>query len=186
MVELVCWWCVHPLPSLPCFHLPMKYDDRRKIFTTIGNFCSWACTKAYAIDMGSARKDEYCSLLALMRKQALGRYFPLWPAPKRQCLASFGGTMTIEEFRAHGGTVEPPRIHWPFEKICIPIEIPKLPVHIMESSNGGIINGPSRLRAIENSTTTPETLRLKRSKPLVRAATSKLENVLGIKRTSNC
>lgn len=179
---LVCWWCVHDLPQRPCIHLPIKYDDKRKIFGTIGNFCSWACAKAYAINMGSARAGEIQSFLALMRLQALGKHVPLWAAPKREALACFGGTLSIDEFRAFGGRVEPPQVYYPFEKRFVPI----IGGETSGRSAGGttassMSKGTERLKAIENSSTETDTLRLKRNKPLVRA-TSKLENALGIKR----
>lgn len=181
-MSLVCWWCVHGLPEKPCFHLPIKYDDRRKIFSTIGNFCSWACAKAYAIDMESSRKGEICSILALMRMQSIGKYTPLWPAPKRQCLAIFGGSMTIEQFRSYGGHTEPPRIHYPFEKIYTPVETSSEFTSACAPTCN--FNNKTKLKAIESSESENDSLRLKRTKPLVRA-TSKLESVLGIKR-SNC
>ena len=53
--ELVCWWCVHSLPKLPCIHLPVKYDEKLDLFTTQGNFCSWQCAKAWALDMNTKR-----------------------------------------------------------------------------------------------------------------------------------
>jgi hypothetical protein len=177
---LICWWCVHALPQKPCIHLPMKYDDKRNIFQTIGNFCSWQCAKAYAIDMKSARSGEIQSLLAMMRLRALGRYYPLWAAPKRDILKCFGGTMTIEEFRTFGGAVEPPQIYYPYEKRYLPViggEVRGACENVMHAPSGG----GERLKAIENSSTETDTLRLKRNKPLVRA-TSKLENALGIKR----
>lgn len=180
---LVCWWCVHDLPQHPCIHLPIKYDDKRKIFGTIGNFCSWACAKAYAINMNSARAGEIQSFLALMRLQALGRHVPLWPAPKRETLACFGGTMTIEEFRTFGGLVEPPQVYYPFEKRFVPIIGGDVASMRAVAGNGSVSmsGGSERLKAIENSASETDTLRLKRNKPLVRA-TSKLENALGIKR----
>jgi len=183
--SLICFWCVHSLPQLPCIHLPIRYDDRTKVFRTIGNFCSWPCAKAYANDMGTARSGEIQSFLALMRKQALGKYTPLWPAPKREALACFGGTMTIEEFRGYGGHVEPPRVHYPFEKMYI-VEIGTAGggTTAGSSATAGIIQGSKgggRLKAIENSSAEGDTLRLKRNKPLVRAE-SKLESALGIKR----
>jgi len=183
--SLICFWCVHSLPQLPCIHLPIRYDDRTKVFGTIGNFCSWPCAKAYANDMGTARSGEIQSFLALMRKQALGKYTPLWPAPKREALACFGGTMTIEEFRGYGGHVEPPRVHYPFEKMYI-VEIGTAGggTTAGSSATAGIIQGSKgggRLKAIENSSAEGDTLRLKRNKPLVRAE-SKLESALGIKR----
>ena len=184
--SLLCFWCVHPLPQLPCIHLPVRYNDKTKVFRTTGNFCSWQCAKAYAIDMGTSRAGEIQSFLALMRKQTFGKYIPLWPAPKREALACFGGTMTIEEFRGYGGYVEPPRVHYPFEKMYI-VEIGTTGggTTAGSSATAGIVQSSagsgSRLRAIENSSAEGDTLRLKRNKPLVRAE-SKLESALGIKR----
>ena len=180
--NLVCWWCVHALPQEPCIHLPIKYDSKMNCFSSIGNFCSWACAKAYAIDMRSARSGEIQSFLSMMKRRSVGKYTPTWPAPKREALKCFGGSMSIEEFRKYGGDVEPPRIHFPFEKM-----------YFATSCTGGgtrtTITGVSsnqvqnseKLKAIENSSSETETLRLKRTKPLSRA-TSKLENALGLKR----
>ena len=184
-LSLLCFWCVHPLPQLPCLHLPVRYNDRTKVFGTIGNFCSWPCAKAYAINMNSARAGEIQSFLSLMRMQTFGKHVPLWAAPKREALACFGGTMTIEEFRSYGGRVEPPVVHYPFEKIYV-VEIGTIGGGGASSSTTtGATQKPSgtgsRLRDIENSSAEGDTLRLKRNKPLVRAE-SKLESVLGIKR----
>ena len=180
---LVCWWCVHGLPQRPCIHLPVKYDDKLNRFTTIGNFCSWQCAKAYALDMNSAKSGEIQSFLAMMRLRAFGKFVPLWAAPKRQFLKCFGGTMSIEEFRTYGGPVEPPQLYFPIQKQVHPF--------LNDSkTEGGVLRAPtvasastdkSKLMAIENSTSQSETLKLKRNKPLARAA-SKLESTLGITR----
>ena len=181
---LLCWWCVHGLPQRPCIHLPIKYDDRLNRFTTMGNFCSWQCAKAYALDTNSAKSGEVQSFLAMMRLRAFGKFVPLWPAPKRQFLRCFGGTMSIEEFRAYGGLVEPPQLYFPVEKQLHPVFndsrselVVKGPVAASGAQNSG------RLKAIEDSNGQQETLKLKRSKPLARAA-SKLESTLGITRKS--
>ena len=177
--DLVCWWCIHDLPQHPCIHLPIKYDEKRKIFDTIGNFCSWPGTKAYALDMRSARSGEIQSLLALMRKQSYGKSVPCWPAPKREALSCFGGTMSIEKFRSFGGFVEPPRIHFPFEKFYFATSVTGnlQPTHEVQAAP----RDGTHLQDIKTSTVETDTLRLKRNKPLVRS-TSKLENSLGIKR----
>jgi hypothetical protein len=181
---LLCWWCVHGLPQRPCIHLPIKYDDRLNRFTTMGNFCSWQCAKAYALDTNSAKSGEVQSFLAMMRLRAFGKFVPLWPAPKRQFLRCFGGTMSIEEFRAYGGLVEPPQLYFPVQKQLHPV--------FNDSRSELVVKGPvttsgvqdsGRLKAIENSSGQQETLKLKRSKPLARAA-SKLESTLGITRKS--
>lgn len=180
-IGLVCWWCVHALPQRPCIHLPIQYDEKRHKWTTIGNFCSWACAKAYAIDMASAKSLEYQSLLATMRVQALGRRVPLWAAPKRQALKCFGGTMTIDEFRSYGGHVEPPQLYWPHERRVV------MGIQTVDSGASTMVRkaaptgASQKIAAIENATASTDTLRLKRNKPLVRAE-SKLESALGLKR----
>ena len=184
LTGLVCWWCVHALPQRPCIHLPIKYDDKLDRFTTIGNFCSWQCAKAYALDTISAKSGEVQSFLAMMRLRAFGKYVPLWPAPKRQFLKCFGGNMSIEEFRAFGGLVEPPQLYFPIEKQLHPVfndSKIESSVHGLATPSGA--QNTSRLMAIENSNGQQETLKLKRSKPLARAA-SKLESTLGITRKS--
>jgi len=136
--------------------------------------------------MNSARAGEIQSFLSLMRMQTFGKHVPLWAAPKREALACFGGTMSIEEFRSFGGRVEPPVVHYPFEKVYV-VEIGALGGGTASSTSttSGTIQKSSgtgsRLKAIENSSAEGDTLRLKRNKPLVRAE-SKLESVLGIKR----
>ena len=185
LTGLVCWWCVHGLPQRPCIHLPVKYEEKLNRFTTVGNFCSWACAKAYALDTNSAKSGEVQSFLAMMRLRAFGKFVPLWAAPKRQFLKCFGGTMSIEEFRTYGGLVEPPQLYFPIQKQVHPLlnEV---------RGEAGALRGPSvasasadksKLMAIENSTSQSETLKLKRNKPLARAA-SKLESTLGITRKS--
>lgn len=180
---LVCWWCVHALPQRPCIHLPVRYDDKLNRFTTMGNFCSWQCAKAYAHDMNSAKSGEIQSFIAMMRMRAFGKFVPLWPAPKRQFLACFGGTMSIEEFRSYGGLVEPPQLYFPFEKQVHPVFTDTRNELNVRGPTVSTSYDPNRLRAIENSTGAQDTLKLKRSKPLARAA-SKLESSLGIIRKS--
>jgi len=181
---LICWWCVHALPQRPCIHLPVRYDDKLNRFTTLGNFCSWQCAKSYALDMNSSKSGEIQSFLAMMRLRAFGKFVPLWPAPKRQFLACFGGTLSIEEFRSYGGLVEPPQLYFPVEKQLHPVyndskSESSVGVHMAASG----AQNTTRLMAIENSNGQQETLKLKRAKPLARAA-SKLESSLGITRKS--
>lgn len=176
---LICWWCVHALPQKPCIHLPVRYDEKLDRFTTTGNFCSWQCAKAYALDMNTSRSGEIQSILALMCRRAHGKYTPLWPAPKRQFLKAFGGTMTIEEFRSYGGPVESPQIYFPIEKQIQPIFSSTLDAPTVNVSGSVQTTDSTRLRAIENSTGQQDSLKLKRSKPLARTE-SKLESSLGI------
>jgi len=90
--------------------------------------------------------------------------------------------MSIEEFRSYNGDIEPPRIHYPFEHLYVPVT----ETINTRASLGPVnkLNVSGRLKAIEDSPAENETFRLKRSKPLSRA-TSTLESALGIKRKEN-
>jgi hypothetical protein len=113
--------------------------------------------------MKSARWGEMQMYLALMRKQALGKYTPLFSAPKREALKVFGGTLTIEEFRAYQGKQPPP------------VEFPN------QIQMTQIVGGAKIAQAPTAETIDDEELILKRAKPLLRAK-SKLESALGITR----
>jgi len=156
---LHCWWCCHPWEG-PDVHLPIRYDDRTHVFVTQGHFCSFECAKAYALDGAKARYGEILQNLALMRKHVYGKYTPLWPAPKRQTLAIFGGPLTIEEFRKSAS--DPPWVHTPGE------------IHMVHTFGKGGAPDPVQV-VVEGE------LKLTRTKPLKRAA-SKLESALGITR----
>ena len=171
--ELVCWWCVHSLPQHPSVHLPIKYDDKRDRFTTVGNFCSWECAKAYAVDMKSPRWGEIQSLLSMMRLRAYKKYIPLFGAPKRQALKVFGGTMTLEEFRSCSQGPAPV-VYYSNDIHLHQIVGPSEQAPVIPNSNQN-----SKLKAIEDTVSMGETLKLKRSKPLERSK-SKLESSLGI------
>jgi hypothetical protein len=89
--------------------------------------------------------------------------------------------MTIEQFRSFGGFVEPPRIHYPFEKLYFATSMSTMGRSETVHGVSPLARGGTHLQDIKTSSVETETLRLKRNKPLVRS-TSKLENSLGIKR----
>jgi hypothetical protein len=140
----------------------------------MGNFCSWECAKAYALDWNTSKSGEMQSFLSLMRLQTYGKYVPLFAAPKRTALKIFGGTMDIEEFRACFGKT-PPSVNFPNQ-----IQLEQKVGSVTTASNSDS-NSKSKLKAIEEATTPTDTLKLKRDKPLARSK-SKLESALGITR----
>lgn len=165
-----CWWCCHECEYEP-LQLPHRYDQLRDKFEVSGYFCSWGCMKAYNIDRGNNAVRGMN--ITLMRKKMFGKLEPIRAAPNRFSLKQFGGTMTIEEFRAGTQRDEP------FEK--------KQELRI-EPVKSVVIKNPEnqeKLAEIVNSTHTNEPLRLKRNKPLKRQHNT-LENSLGItfKKTS--
>lgn len=163
---LSCWWCCHPWEG-PEVHLPIKYDDRTKKFTTVGHFCSFPCAKAWGLDNGGSRWGEMLEFLALYRKHSAGKYVPTPMAPKRQTLRMFGGPLSIEEFRKNSGSGAP----W----VHVPGDIHRVYTFGKEGAPAD---------AAPDAPEGAEDLKLKRTKPLKRAA-SKLESALGIKRVAS-
>lgn len=161
---LACWWCCHPWEG-PDVHLPIKYNDRTRKFTTVGHFCSFECAKAWGMDNGGSRWGEMLEFLALYRKHAMGKYVPTSVAPKRQTLKMFGGPLTIEEFRKN---INVPWVHKPGDIHMAHTFTPK----------------SAATAAPTEDQEEPSDLVLKRNKPLKRAA-SKLESALGIVRRRN-
>lgn len=163
---ICCWWCCHTWEG-PDVHIPFRYDDRTKKFTTLGHFCSFECAKAWGIDNGGSRWGEMLEFLALYRKHSAGKYVPTSPAPKRQALKMFGGPLSIEEFRKSSG----PKAPW----VHVPGDI-----HMVHTFGQGGVPDPTP-PAADDAREGDGDLKLKRSKPLKRTA-SKLESALGITR----
>jgi hypothetical protein len=141
----------------------------------MGSFCSWACIKAYNLDRGGPKLGEYQQYATLMRRHMYGKVIPLKAAPKRQSLKVFGGSMTIEEFRSCD---DPPHIQMPNEVYFL-IKPPSANHEIVAVSSAP--RTTSSMKTIENSKTTNDQFKLKRSKPLARE-NSALEKALGIQR----
>lgn len=180
--DLLCWHCCHPFdgPPLP---LPVAHDEKRDEFRVMGCFCSWACMKTYNGADASYLKHARASLITLFRKRATGMLGRLdndrrlvghvVAAPPRAMLKAFGGTMTIEEFRAASGEGKAYRF--------LP---PKLVLHdhLVEERHVAATPKPAADLAASvtfaKSAQKNETLKLKRSKPL--AAHNMLERTMGL------
>jgi len=97
--NILCWWCCHSFDKQPRF-IPTRYDDIRQRYQIQGNFCSWECAKSYLInDKGNYFPCTNLHHFTSMVKKIMGKTMFIKCAPPRQWLKSFGGTMTIEEFR---------------------------------------------------------------------------------------
>jgi hypothetical protein len=101
--ETLCWYCCHPFDSRP-LPMPIRYDDRRDTFECYGVYCSFSCVKAYNRDCSKSITNRGTDSIAisLFKKRLIGKYERISTAPPRHFLQAFGGSMTIEEFRACG------------------------------------------------------------------------------------
>jgi hypothetical protein len=171
----VCWWCCHEIPGTT-LRLPYKHDPLRDKFLLMGAFCSWGCMKAFNLDRNGVNQGGIVGQnMLLYRKKLCGTRYSsgIHAAPNRFALTLFGGGMSIEEFRTYGSNE---KITLPDEfKLCSIVEKPKYEVKSLETSD-------TKLQEINNASTTNDTLRLKRSKPLKRDKGNTLEKSLGLKK----
>jgi hypothetical protein len=146
-----CYWCCHDFNVTP-LSMPYRYDDRRKQFTTTGNYCSWSCMKTHAIDKyGITRGGIICGNISLMRKRLYNKMISVKPAPNR--------------FRNQSIDIEEQQ-----EIITKPLVNNIIP----------ITSNIKKMDEIKNaSSTNSNTLKLKRSKPLKRNHNN-LESALGL------
>ena len=97
--KIKCWWCVHDITNV--YKLPINYDIRNNKFTTIGQFCSWECMKAYNLNGHDNCKHVRSSYIAMMYRQMNNKNELIQCAPPRETLDIFGGPLSIKEFRTN-------------------------------------------------------------------------------------
>jgi len=160
-----CWWCCHPFEGEP-LSMPCKYDERRSKFYTSGKYCSWSCIKSHAIDKcGDVKGSIICGNIILMRRKMYDQSSSVRCAPNRFRLKEFGGDLTIEEFRSNltKDSGESRKVE------TTPVIDNVIP----------IVSNTRKMDEIKNATTTNDSLKLKRNKPLKRNHNS-LESALGL------
>ena len=97
--SIACWWCCHTFDSTPV-GIPESFAHDR--FMVIGCFCSFNCACAYnrrSNDSG-IRAWEKEALLKLMMRHVFkedGDFIK--PAPAKEVLSTFGGTVDIMSYR---------------------------------------------------------------------------------------
>jgi hypothetical protein len=101
--DIACFWCCHSFQTPP-FAVPSHILD--EVWYMYGNFCSAECATAYLfkekID-SHVQWERYALLNSLYSEDAnipLGAPHGVRPAPPREVLRMFGGSMDISEYRA--------------------------------------------------------------------------------------
>jgi len=123
--EALCHNCCHSFTNIPV-PLPYRYDKMRNIYKCRGIFCSWQCVKAYNLDtVTHVGRGEVNTNIALLAYRLWTKYlieegkevvyslqdytrYCISPAPNKTKLLSFGGTLTIEEYRKGSFGIIPP------------------------------------------------------------------------------
>lgn len=106
-----CYWCCHKFDSPP-FGVPIKYYQN-KYFVT-GCFCSLECASAYNFDSkdGLQQKFENYHLINSIARK-VGYMNDVKRAPHRLSLKTFGGHLSIDQFRSFCKTSKLININFP-------------------------------------------------------------------------
>ena len=95
--HIKCWWCCHNFDTVP-IGMPIKYDNKVKKFIVRGIFCSFGCMFAYSNNTHGVNPKRY--LINYLYKKLTGHIIINFKeAPSKYVLKSFGGLLSIEEFR---------------------------------------------------------------------------------------
>lgn len=99
--DKACYWCCHTFETVPV-PCPYRFDELRHKLYCHGTYCSFGCAFADAYyTRGHTRGCKESQLLRyLFRQCGFGLHEEITMAPHRHQLRLFGGTMSIEEFRA--------------------------------------------------------------------------------------
>lgn len=95
--DICCWWCTEPFTNLPCF---LPQSNINNIFYVFGCFCSYNCAYSYNISLNDSYTTTRTRLLNNLCKILFNNNdIILIPAPKKEILKKYGGTLTIEQYR---------------------------------------------------------------------------------------
>tara|TARA_X000000950_G_scaffold214102_1_gene257561 strand:- start:13320 stop:14165 length:846 start_codon:yes stop_codon:yes gene_type:complete len=105
-----CWHCVHAFEHNARCALPVRAGAvNGGPPQVVGEFCSFSCAAAWAIERKMHCNSDTLMLLNNMAVEQ-GVRIPVARAPPAEALDLFGGPLSIEEFRAIGRDYVPTRI----------------------------------------------------------------------------
>jgi len=171
--DVACFWCCHTFTNRPVV-LPMR--DTGEHLQVTGNFCSPECACSYLFDMRQDSHTRWEQLALLYRVYGEACQGKIQPAPARNTLKLFGGSLSITDYRnlirSHKVRID---IHLP-PMVSILATMDTKPIDFYDSSltKGASETIKERLQKAE------EVLRLRRTKPL-KAWESTLDACINLK-----
>jgi len=171
--DAACFWCCHTFTYRPVI-LPIRDTGEHLLVT--GNFCSPECATSYLFDMRQDSHTRWEQFALLHRIYGEACHGTIYPAPSRNCLTLFGGSLSIQEYRAliysHKVRID---IHLP-PMVSILATMDTKPIDFYDASLTKNVTETvkERLQKAE------EVLRLRRTKPL-KAFESTLDACLNLK-----
>jgi len=158
--DVACFWCCESFSGRPCI-IPSQVLD--EVWQVYGNFCCPQCAMAYLISEMLDTHTRWERIALLNRLYSSFMQGRIYPAPARESMKRFGGTITIQEFRS---ICDAQRIrvdvHMP-PMVSILASIDTKPIDFYETPLCTTFSSPSHKPVVSDE---PKTLKLRRSKPL--------------------
>lgn len=159
-VEAACFWCAGCFEGCP---IVIPSLEERGVYSVYGNFCTLSCGLSYLLSeqVDPQVRWERQALLNRMYKQTSA----IHPAPPRESLTLFGGSLSHEEFRniIEKKVIRVDRHIHPVISILATLDTK--PIDFYETSLKNTSANAS-MSTIEQMKNAEPGLRLKRSKPL--------------------
>jgi hypothetical protein len=160
--DLACFWCCETFTDRPCV-IPSHIQD--EVWQVYGNFCMPQCAMAYLMSelLDTHTRWERIALLnRLYGAEMNGR---IYPAPSRETLVRFGGSISCEEMRSLSR----------YQRLRVDIHLPPMvsilasmdtkPIDFYETPLRNTFASPHQLPIIRQSDE-QQGLKLRRTKPL--------------------
>lgn len=171
--DVACWWCCHQFDTYPVC-APIKYNDKKDLFSVVGCFCSFNCAKSHSI-----QDKRSISLNSFLYKRVTGKLEHIKPAPPKTVLEMFGGPLSIEEYRSTFNTLSTVNINvFPMVFASTQIEYNKID-DSFQKYRSSISKTVLDKRSVDNATN-----RLSKNKKTP-STNNNLLNLMGIKVKSN-
>lgn len=159
--SIACWYEGHQFDGPPC-SLPIEYKNG--VFKCKGVFCSPECAAAFNFkeDSDGGDKWEQYSLLTLLYRRIYNKpSLRIKLASSKFTLKTYGGQLTIKEFRANNSNADKTY------KIVMPPMISILPVQQLVEVDKGFTSKQDKKNYVIDKTSSNDNsgLVLKRSKP---------------------
>ena len=84
----------------PSFGIPISYNFDKNEFKLWGKFCSLECARAYIDKENNSKRDKQLEMLALCGRKIYGRHTTIERAPSIFLLDTYGGPLSIDDFRS--------------------------------------------------------------------------------------
>jgi hypothetical protein len=161
--SVACFWCCENFKGRPCIIPTSIVED---VWVVYGNFCNPQCSMAYLISELLDTHTRWERIAFLNRLYSTFDEGRIYPAPPRECMERFGGTISSDEFHkicdSHRIRVD---LHMP-PMVSILASIDTKPIDFYETPLCTIYSSSHVAPAVSTNTNEVKPLKLRRTKPL--------------------